>query len=102
MSRYAGGLRKASWSRCRRRLELAGLAERNGEQPGIGVLGSHQPDDRGHRGGRVRPAPRGVARRTLAGRFRGATGGWRGHLIAERDLDHGLKHSFVPAEAAGR
>ena len=101
MSRYAGGLRKAS-GLDQAAAELAGLAERNGVQPGIGsweatnlmtvataVVAS----------ARLREESRGAHWRVD---FEGRRDNWRGHLIAERDLDHGLKHSFVPAEMAGR
>ena len=101
MSRYAGGLRKAS-GLDQAAAELAGLAERNGVQPGIGsweatnlmtvataVVAS----------ARLREESRGAHWRDD---FEGRRDNWRGHLIAERDLDHGLKHSFVPAEVAGR
>jgi L-aspartate oxidase len=101
MSRYAGGLRKAGWLD-QAAVELAGLAERNGVQAGLGsweatnlmtvataVVAS----------ARLREESRGAHWRDD---FEGRRDNWLGHLIVERDLDRGLKHSFVPAVGVHR
>ncbi len=97
MSRHAAGLRQAA-GLDQAATELAGLAARNGVQPGLAAWEATNL---------MTVATAVVASARLRDESRGAhwradfedrRDAWRGHLIVERDPDHGLRHTFVPAE----
>jgi len=97
MSRHAGGLRDAAGlDRCA--AELVKLAAQTNAEPGLesweasnmmmvatAIVAS----------GRLREESRGAHWRDD---FEGGREEWHGHLIAERDVQLGLRHRFVPAQ----
>jgi L-aspartate oxidase len=96
MSRNAGGLRDAAGlDQCAR--ELVRLAGKTGAEPGLesweatnlmtvatAIVAS----------ARLREESRGAHWRDD---FEGQREAWHGHLVAEHDVRHGLRHRFVPA-----